>query len=58
MTKKDYIAIAEIINKSLGFEDLKMRQEISYGLADFFKSDNPRFDRQRFQKACVGAAKK
>lgn len=46
MTKKDYIAIAEIIRVAAN------PITIAYGLSQLMASDNPNFDRQKFLKAC------
>ena len=59
LTKKDFKAVAEIIKKAQGdgwpgydrgYIDGVMRTAID--LADYFATQNPRFDRKRFMKAC------
>lgn len=64
MTRKDYVAIAEAIAASkLGeYADLEEAQYysgredgvtvVARNIADVMQSDNPRFDRSRFLKAC------
>ena len=60
MTRKDYIKIAEILNKarengkeSHAFEPVGlMTHFIACQMADMLLADNPRFDRSRFLKAC------
>ena len=64
MTKKDFIAVAEIINnvQQGGFDIFKQVCEtgtaksavvvIAEELAAYFKRQNPRFDTQRFLDAC------
>ena len=62
LTKKDFKAVAEIIKGSLP-QDKTSRNDYLCGkrdtlwwaandLADYFKQENPRFDRERFMKAC------
>ncbi len=50
MTKKDYIAIAEAL------QTIKPRTYLLFvtarNLATYFEKDNPRFDREKFLKAC------
>jgi len=62
MTRKDYIAIAKVINDAqhtpgaLMPHDVKvadeMRAFIAHGLADFMEYDNPNFNRSKFIEAC------
>jgi len=56
MTKKHYEAIAEVINDVIRPYDERAVQNLVYDvtndLADYFESDNPRFDRDRFLTAC------
>ena len=53
MTRKDYVATAEILN---GFKDLIGDQLLFEDLVDefslMFESDNERFDANRFAIAC------
>ena len=51
MTRKHYVAIAEIIAYRLCAKD-NHPHEIAKRLADYFKRDNPKFDRERFLTAC------
>lgn len=54
MSKKDYIAIAEIIKKSFS-GDTSTEFELpilAEHLADYFATDNLRFDRDKFMTAC------
>lgn len=47
MTRKDYVMTAEILNAAIPYnEDLVLK--IADEFADYFKQDNPRFDRRRF----------
>lgn len=61
MTKKDYIAIAHIIQDAKQDEHDSIEEEqaaeltrtgIAHEMADLCARDNPRFDRDRFLKAC------
>ena len=62
MTNKHYKAIAEILNKKFsemdnslcnGTQDVvPIQEEIVKELATFLKTDNPRFNLERFKKAC------
>ena len=47
MTKKDYIAIADIINKYRDKEHMLLLK-----LCELFKKDNKNFDADKFIKAC------
>jgi len=52
ITKKDFEAIAKIINKQ-STEDLNGTVlSISYYLSEYFKTQNSKFDSNRFLKAC------
>ena len=53
MTRKDYVATAEII-KSYNLQLPEMLLEkIVNDFAEMFKSDNPRFDEGRFKVAAM-----
>ena len=58
MNKKDYTAIAEIIdgNKQTSDDEswdfAHLNKDLVFELADYFQKENPRFDRERFLKAC------
>lgn len=57
MTKKDYIAMANIIRKvrkshNYNSDGITAADEIACGLAIIFKNDNQRFDRDIFLAAC------
>ena len=49
MTKKDYIAIATILNKYSDAEHM-----ILLKLCQYFKEDNPNFDADKFLDAVAG----
>ena len=65
MTKKDYVALAEILKATkeaahqslfLGHEDLLLVvgtiESVQGGIAYLCAQDNPRFDSERFHAAC------
>lgn len=56
MTRKDYVAISKAIAATRGnYGNLAVQKAIdnvAYALADEFRGDNPRFDYDRFVKAC------
>ena len=62
LTKKDFKAIAEIIVEQTicPWEDdpfiIKTAKDVAHvyakAFADYFATQNPRFDRERFMKAC------
>jgi hypothetical protein len=62
MTKKHYVAIAEIITDYKKSQVISLPEnnqpyitaasELSLRIADYFVKDNPNFDRNRFLKAC------
>ena len=62
MTKKDYIAIAKVINElpslptTTEFE-LVRKASLVARLARYFEQDNPRFDSAKFDKACYAKGK-
>jgi len=52
LTRKVYEAQAAIIKKHVATAGRDFCYELAIDLADYFASDNPRFDRGRFFKAC------
>lgn len=59
MTKKHYSAIAKIIKRATVFDDsmksgddLISKQEVTYALCDYFKSENVNFNEEKFIDAC------
>ena len=51
ITKKDFIAIARIINQAREADYERPESAISHielDLADYFSAQNPRFDRKKF----------
>ncbi len=63
MSRKDYVRMAQIIATErtlledgesyggIGKDGLHLLRNLTISLAETFKSDNPRFDRQRFYDA-------
>jgi|GEM_PF-4007505 hypothetical protein len=49
MTKKDYLRAVNVIHSVLLPKERKLLIE---SFVDFFQGDNPRFDEDRFRKAC------
>jgi len=53
MTRKDYVAVAEILNS---FQDIIADQftfeDLVNEFADFFSADNPNFKMEKFTHAC------
>ena len=53
MTRKDYVAIAEVLKMYRPLEEgYQNWSNIVEGIAGVLKRDNPLFDRGRFYKAC------
>lgn len=53
MTRKDYVAVAEILSASAReFMPLDDYQELINDFSDFFIADNPNFSHERFYTAC------
>jgi len=48
MTRKDYVATAEILNGYKDIIDFVLLNEIVLDFAEMFLEDNERFDEQRF----------
>ncbi len=53
MTRKDYVLIAAAIKAASAAPGYPERNAfVAFSLADALATDNPRFDRVRFLKAC------
>lgn len=60
MTKKDYIAIAKLVNRHFSTDEKWRKNEKTDwairlfvgGLIDYCKQDNENFDEEKFKKAC------
>ena len=53
MTRKDYIETANILNKFADTIDSHSFQDLVFEFSEWFASDNPRFDENKFWHACV-----
>jgi hypothetical protein len=53
MTRKDYIETASILNKFANEIDSKTFQDLIFEFSEWFASDNPRFDENKFWDACT-----
>ena len=53
MTRKDYIETANILNKFADGIDSHTFQDLIFEFSEWFASDNPRFDENKFWDACV-----
>ena len=53
MTRKDYIETARILNKFSDSIDSNDFQDLVFEFSEWFSSDNPRFDENKFWDACV-----
>jgi hypothetical protein len=51
LSRKHYQAIADII-RTRGTSNENQVENIKSDLAEYFQEDNPRFDKERFWKAC------
>jgi hypothetical protein len=51
MTRKDYELVAKVIATSWHASG-ESKREIAVNLAEAFETDNPRFDSERFLRAC------
>jgi hypothetical protein len=54
MTRKTYREAAEVIRAARELPDREQLTAVVEGLADMFKRDNSRFDRERFRDAVYG----
>lgn len=52
MTKKDYVAIAKVILFTAAWYPSDKLLLVAQNMSDTLQQDNPRFDRERFLKAC------
>jgi hypothetical protein len=52
MTRKDYVATAEILSTYSDSIDPIAFEELVYDFSDMFLSDNPRFNPMTFKSAC------
>jgi hypothetical protein len=53
MTRKDYVETAKILNQFANEIYSKQFQDLVFEFSEWFASDNPRFDENKFWDACV-----
>ena len=53
MTRKDYVETAKILNNFVDVIDKNDFDELVFQFSEWFASDNPRFDEQKFYDACI-----
>lgn len=53
MTRKDYVATAEILNAYADVIDLMEFKNLVDDFSAMFEEDNPRFNSDKFFEACV-----
>ena len=53
MTRKDYVETASILNKFIDRIESHEFTDLVFEFSEWFASDNPRFDEQRFFDACI-----
>jgi rhamnogalacturonyl hydrolase YesR len=53
MTRKDYVETAKILNLFVNEMDSKTFKDLVFEFSEWFMSDNPRFDENRFWDACT-----
>ena len=55
MTKKDYKKIAEVFRWGHGYSNAEMLwQYLQSSIAAIMAEDNPKFNREKFNRACEG----
>jgi hypothetical protein len=52
MTRKDYVQVSNILKSFSGEIHHQVFEDMVEEFVQFFESDNERFDRARFEKAC------
>jgi hypothetical protein len=53
MTRKDYVETANILNKFVNRIDSLEFQDLIFEFSEWFASDNPRFNEDKFYTACM-----
>ena len=53
MTRKDYVETAKILNLFVDEMDSQTFQSLVFEFSEWFMSDNPRFDEDKFWQACT-----
>jgi hypothetical protein len=52
MTRKDYVATAEILNSFVDKIDSEDFNDLVFEFSEMFLADNPRFNEDKFNEAC------
>ena len=52
MTRKDYVETAKILNEFIDVIDSHVFQDLVFEFSEWFASDNPRFQEDKFSEAC------
>jgi len=52
MTRKDYVATAEILNSFVDKIDSEDFSDLVFEFSEMFLADNPRFNEDKFNEAC------
>lgn len=52
MTRKDYVATAEILNKFVDRLDSSDFNDLVFEFSEMFLADNPNFSETKFEDAC------
>ena len=53
MTRKDYVETAKILNKFVDDIDSNDFDQLVFEFSEWFASDNPRFNEDKFYSACM-----
>ena len=53
MTRKDYVETAKILNLFVDKIDSHQFEDLIFEFSEWFRSDNPRFNENKFWDACV-----
>ena len=53
MTRKDYVETAKILNLFVDKIDSRQFEDLIFEFSEWFRSDNPRFNENKFWDACV-----
>ena len=57
MTRKDYVATAEILNQNADALGANLLDTLTNQFIEMFENDNPRFNADKFWEACFKESK-
>jgi hypothetical protein len=57
MTRKDYVATAEILNRNADELGSNLLDTLANQFIEMFENDNPRFNADKFWEACFNGSK-